>query len=71
MTPDELEETLEQDIGIKKKGHLKRLKALLVVRSNTHNLDSTEQGNKDVLKKSCDDIQKCKCPSIYNLNTVF
>ena len=58
MTPDELEEALAQDVGIKKKGHLKRVKALLAIHSATKNPKGTEHQDKDV-KKSCNKTQIC------------
>ena len=58
MTPDELEGALAQDIGIKKKGHLKRVKALLAIRSATKNPKGTEHEDKDA-KKNCNKTQIC------------
>ncbi|CAB4016594.1 uncharacterized protein LOC110249849 [Paramuricea clavata] len=57
MTPDELEQALAQDIGIKKIGHLKRLKALLAIHSTRGNSNEKEYEDKDA-KKSSNKTQK-------------
>ena len=63
MTPDELEQALAQDIGIKKIGHLKRLKALLAIHSTRGNSNEKEYEDKDA-KKSSYKTQKCRYPSV-------
>lgn len=72
MTPDELEQALAQDIGIKKTGHLKRLKALLAIHSVKGNSNDKEPEDRDA-NKSSNKTQICRYPSVYliGLNIVM
>lgn len=72
MTPDELEQALAQDIGIKKTGHLKRLQALLAIHSVKCNSYDKEPEDRDA-NKSSNKTQIGRYPSVYliGLNIVI
>ena len=66
MSPNELEEVLD-DVQMLKKGHRKRLKALLAIRSVPPN-NSSENKNTSQTKES-ERIKKSECMCILHLYT--